>query len=102
LPEKGPERVRYKVKSQSGRRHIQAAPKTKSGDQFFALGVDKAGNAESGLARDTLLTWIAGLEASGAPTITELYGDGAGAFWIESGGRTIKYPERLALLEFPQ
>jgi superfamily II DNA or RNA helicase len=102
LPEKGPERVRYKVKSQSGRRHIQAATKTKSGDQFFALGVDKAANPESGLARDTLLKWIAALEASGTPTITELYGDGAGAFWIESGGRTIKYPERLAMLEFPQ
>jgi hypothetical protein len=102
LPEKGPERVRYKVKSQAGRLQILAATRTKTGDQIFARGADKARNAESGRARDILLKWIESLEASGAPKISELYWDGDGTFWVESDGRAIKHPNRLAPLEFLQ
>jgi hypothetical protein len=99
LPEKEPTKVVFKLISRAGRKQITRESDASARVQPYALGPDKASNAEAGAARDTLLAWIAAREKAEGPSITKLYWDGAHTYWIESGGRT-EYPTPLAPLEF--
>ena len=99
LPEKAADRVVFKVTMKSGRKQLVRDKDSKSHDQPYARGAGKATIPESGVARDTLLAWIAALEKTDGHSITKLYWDGAHTYWVESGER-IEHPSPLAALEF--
>ena len=100
LPEKAADRVVFKVTMKSGRKQLVRDKDSKSHDQPYARGAGKATIPESGVARDTLLAWIAALEKTDGHSITKLYWDGADTYWVDSGGRKIEHPSPLAPLEF--
>lgn len=100
LPEKPPEKITFHVITASGRKQLQRASDARARDKPYARGADKATNPESGIARDTLIAWLARLEKEGRHRITELHWDGSRTYWIEADGQRIEHPTPLAALEF--
>jgi len=100
LPPRETAKVGFKVISANGRKQLIRESDANAPEKPYARGADKARNAESGAARDTLVAWIVQLEREGHQRPTAVYWDRAGTYWIETEGQRIEHPTQLAPLEF--
>jgi superfamily II DNA or RNA helicase len=97
-----PVKIRFRLKTSSGKTVIAKESERRKGLVPFAFGPDRATNPEAGQARDQLLEWIRSEELRLSSKILDLFWDGRTTYWIEINGERIDHPSPLAALEFKE